>query len=375
MATPAQLAAKLSTLLVSIKNKINGKLDSGARAADSSKLEGLTLAQVMAKTVTDNLGQVNGRKGEAAFFTQDGTPGAMSGAEMLTSIRFASDDAAITALKNETVTFATVFNTWQRISHDTSGVFPANVAEMNSWSYDAGTDSIQSTVNSNTLIGMISLDRFDAYTFETAFSSTSADDDYIGMCAAFKRANGREYTLSVFVTGLGTILIIVNHNQGVALGQQTLWSQNLGIPPQNWNAAGALLAGARVKITRTAANMLEVTCTKPDGTAWPTPVFTTVAIPAIFQGACQIGYVAHSQANSTWKNFAVPVAKRDIIDTRDLTVWRWNSSLSQWVNAGKANNPAVLPPGRLYKNTEGTKGSYYLDFEGNFITLGVSNQS
>jgi len=375
MATPAQLAAKLSALLVSIKNKLNGKLDTGARAADSSKLEGLTLAQVMAKTVSDNLGQVNGRRGEAAFFTQDGTPGALSGAEMLTSIRFASDDATITSLKNEVVTFAQVFNTWQRISHSTTLQFPANVTEMNSWSYDAGTDSIQSTVNSATLIGMISLDRFDAYTFDTTFSSTATDDDMIGMCAAFKRANGREYTLSVLVNGLGNILCVVNFNQGTPNGQQTLWTQALGIPAQNWNADGLLKAGIRVKIVRTAANTLEITATQADGTAWPNPVFTTINIPAMFQGACQIGYVAQSQANSTWKNYSVPVAKRDIIDTRDLTVWRWNSSLAQWVNAGKANNPAVLPPGRLYKNTEGTKGSYYLDFEGNFITLGVSNQA
>lgn len=374
MATPAQLGVKLSALLVAIKNKINGKLDSSARAADSSKLEGLSLAQVMAKTVTDNLGQVNGQKGEAAFFTQDGTPGAMSGAPMLTPIRFASDDAAITALKNETVTFASVFNTWQRISHNNTLQFPANVAEMNSWSYDSGTDAIQSTVNSATLIGMISLDRFDAYTFETTFSSTATDDDVIGMCAAFKRANGREYTLGVYADGLGKIFCSVNFNQGAANGQQTLWTQSLGVPAQNWNADGLMKPGVRVKIVRTAAGMLEITSTQADGTPWPTPVFTTVAIPAMFLGACQIGYLAQSQANSTWKNYQVPVAKRDIIDTRDLTVWRWNNSLSQWTNAGKANNPAVLPPGRLYKNTEGTKGSYYLDFEGNFITLGIANQ-
>ncbi|MNF02430.1 hypothetical protein D3C80_2015710 [compost metagenome] len=84
---------------------------------------------------------------------------------------------------------------------------------------------------------------------------------------------------------------------------------------------------------------------------------------------CPIGYVAISQPGATWQNVKLPTSKRDIIDTRDLTVWRYINN--NWVNAGKANNPDVLSPGRLYKNTEGNMAAYYLDFEGNFVTLGV----
>ncbi|MNF38066.1 hypothetical protein D3C84_190050 [compost metagenome] len=134
-----------------------------------------------------------------------------------------------------------------------------------------------------------------------------------------------------------------------------------------------MAGGVRVKAVRKKSGIIEITCTKPDGSAWPNPVFATINIPALFLSPCQIGYMACSQDASTWANITVPTSRRDIIDTRDLTVWRFTNNV--WGNAGKANDPNVLMPGRMYKNTEGTKGSYYLDFEGNFITLGISNQA
>lgn len=384
MATPAQLGVKLSALLVSIKNKINGKLDTGARAADSSKLEGLTLSQVMDKTITDNLSQVNGRRGEVAFFNQDGTPGALIGAEMLTSVRMASDDTAIANLKSGAVSFSDVFNKWTRISHGSNGVFPSIPAELEGWSYDAGTDSIASTINSVSMIGIISLDRFDSYEFETILSSTSNDDDGIGMCLAFKKVGDKENTLTVFLSTGGMnaagqvvngqtpkLLVIVNAGQTAAQGLKVLASIELGTAASGFSGAG-YAAGIRVLAKRSTTGLIEITCTKADGSAWPNPVSWSGSLPAIFQSKCSIGYVSISQPSSTWKNIKLPVSQRDIIDTRDLTVWRFTNNA--WVNAGKANNPAVLVPGRLYKNTEGTMGTYYLDFEGNFITLGLSSQ-
>lgn len=204
------------------------------------------------------------------------------------------------------------------------------------------------------------------------------------MCLAFKKANGMEHTLNVMfspggnppegggsTTQLPVIWVGVNFNQGVANGQTVLWRQELGLPRSGWNGSAAVASGVRVKAVRKKSGVVEITCTRADGSAWPNPVFATVAIPALFLAPCQIGYVACSQDAAGWSNITVPNSRRDIIDTRDLTVWRFTNNL--WVNAGKANNPDVLMPGRMYKNTEGTKGSYYLDFEGNFVTLGISN--
>lgn len=387
MATPTQLSGKLDTLFKSISTKISSKLDLSSRATDSSKLEGKTLAQVGSSTVTDALAQVNGRKGEMAFFNQDGTPMALEGGEMVIQLRMASDDAAINTLKSATVSFQDIFNKWGRISHSNQLIFPHNVTEMNSWSYDEPTDSVMSTVNSGTMIGLISPDRFDQYTFETSFKSTNGDDDTIGMCAAFKKVGAREYTVSVLVsprgmnpdgsyntTGTPRIWCTVNYNQGVANGMVVLWTQELGIVASSWNA-GEIAAGIKVKIVRRAGGLLEITSTRPDGSPWPNPVFATVQLPVMFLSKCSIGYLATSQPASTWLNFQVPTAKTDIVDTRDMTVWRWNNTTGTWVNAGKMSNPAVMIPGRIYKNTQPPLyEAYYLDFDGNLVTIGKPSQ-
>ena len=383
MATPSQLAVKFDGILKAIRTKISSKLDATAQATDSAKLGGKTLAEVKSAVVQESLGTVNGRRGELPFFKEEGTPMSFVSGEVLLKFRMADNDDAINALKAETVSFADVYNTWQRISHGNNLQFPNNVAEMNSWAYDSATDSASSTVNSGSLIGLIGLDRFEEYTFETIMKSTGGDDDTIGMCAAFKRANGREYTLTVLVSGGGmlpagnydetktpVIWCGVNYNQGAANGAVPLWSQELGIPRQTWAAAGPLQAGIKVKVVRKKTNQLEITATQADGTPWPNPIFATVDIPVMFQSPCQIGYIAVSQPAATWKNLQVPVAKRDIIDSRDKTVWRWNATTSSWVNAGKFTNPDVMTPGRLYKNTVAPYWSYYLDFEGSLLVLG-----
>lgn len=384
MATPTQLSAKFAAIFTGISNKVASKLNVTGKAADTAKLEGKTLAQVLAATVTENLGHVNGRRGELAFFSQDGSAMAFESGEMLSQLRMASDDATINTLKSATISFADVFNKWGRISHSNQLIFPHNVTEMNSWSYDQPTDSVLSTVNSGTMIGLISPDRFDTYTFETTFKSNNGDDDTIGVCAAFKKVGAREYTVAVMASprgmnpdgsygsvGPARIWCVVNANQGAANGMAVLWEQDLGIPISAWNAGDAL-AGVRVKLVRKAGGLLEITSTRADGSPWPNPVFTTVTLPVMFRSKCSIGYLAISQPSSTWINYQVPTAKLDIIDTRDSTVWRWNNTIGTWVNAGKATDPAVLTPGRLYKNIIGPGfGAYYLDFEGNFLTLGV----
>lgn len=374
------LATKLELVLARIHTAIAAKLDAADQAADSLLLEGKSAAEVRADVISNELAAINGRTGELPFFTQDGVPMALTPGPLLIQMKMAADDAAINTLKSATVSFSDVFSKWKRISHGNNLVFPHTPAELNSWSYDNGTDRISSTTNSASLIGIVSNDRFDSYEFEAILRSTAADDDGIGICAAFKQVGDREHTLSVMLDGGGLnedtvvngnvakLMVVVNYNQGVANGRVTLANLPLGIPSQSWTGAD-LAAGVRVLVKRTVTNMLEVTCTRADGSAWPNPIFWTGPIPQLFQSKCPIGYLAFSQAGSTFENIKIPTAKLDIIDTRNLAVWRWNGTT--WINAGSASDPNVLPQGRFYKNTEGAnKSAYYLDFEGNFITLG-----
>lgn len=386
MATPNQLSTRANALFVAIRNKIASKLDASATAVNSLKLEGKTLSQVRAEVISEELGQINGRKGDNVFFGEEGSPMSLVGGELLIKVRMGSTDVAIDGFKSTTQSFQEVFDTWLRTSHNTSLTFPANVSESNSWSYNPETDTIAATINSVTLTGFMSPYQFDEYVFEAILKSTGADDDLIGMCAAFKKVGGREHTVTVTVTAGGTtpagvfgnipptIFITENAMQGVANGYKVLWSQELGVPRANFNTGPDFPSGVRVRIKRTLAGMLEVTCTRADGSAWPNPVFTTVELPTRFKGKCSIGYVAMSQPASSWENITVPTIKTDIIDTRTMIVWRWNNNSSTWVNAGSITDNTVMMPGRFYKNTEGPDyHTYYLDQEGTLLTVGKSD--
>lgn len=78
---------------------------------------------------------------------------------------------------------------------------------------------------------------------------------------------------------------------------------------------------------------------------------------------------AATDADITTMKASTDPLKSDIVDTRNQNVHRWNTTTSVWAIAGKSD--AVLPKGRMYKNTETPFGSYYLDLDGVFVTIGV----
>lgn len=378
MANISVLSSRLDTLLKKIHAKLTIKLDVSAQAADSALLEGKTAAEVRADVISNDLAPINGRPGEFPIFNEEGVAMSLRPISLMRSIRMADDDTAIANLKAAEVSFADVFNKWYRISHDSTLVSPANSSELTGWAYDEVTDVISSTINSNSYIGLISNDRFETYTFETIMKSTAADDDAIGMVLAYKKIGSVEHTFSVIVDGGGVVpgqpgvpnnsvpKVTVMYNYPRSSGQVIVQSE-LGISQQTWKDGADLSAGVKVTAKRKIDNTFEVTVTKADGSPWPVPFYWTGSIPAIFQNACAIGYSALSQAGATWENIQVPTSKDDIIDTRDLTVWRWSND--QWVNAGKVTEDGVIQRGIFYKDTVGY-GAYFLDLDGDFVTLG-----
>ena len=386
MTAITELKLKLHQFSDSILAKINGKLGKTEQATDSAKVGGKTSQQVIDQAVAAvdaKLDRVNGRVGQLPFFSEDGTPMAFAPSEMMLQCRMGDNDTDINALKSTTVSFADVFNKWDRISHNSTLVFPANITEMNSWSYNDTTQSVASTVNSGSLIGLISLDRFKSYTFEAVIKSTNNDDDTVGLCAAFRKNGTREYTLAVMVSPGGVnpdasyrsagnpkIWCTLNFNQGTAGGQQVLWEQEFSNIRSAWNTAGSDIAnGIRVKLTKTEAGKLRIQAFKKDGSAWPTPVDKTIDVPDMFKGECAIGYLAMSQPAATWENLQVPTKKTDIIDTRDMSVIRWDNNTSTWSTVGKASDFGIMDRGRMYRNSVSPFGTYYLDLEGQLVTL------
>ena len=88
-----------------------------------------------------------------------------------------------------------IYNTWNRISHDSSLTYPASSSETNAWQLTASGD-IQATVNSSTYIGFISPTTFTGYELEATMSSTNGDNDMISFVLGYFEENGQQHTLN-----------------------------------------------------------------------------------------------------------------------------------------------------------------------------------
>lgn len=380
MASISALSLKLDTLLKRIHSTFTGKLDVDAQAADSALLEGKTAAEVRADVISTDLATVNGLSGEFPMFHQNGVPMALKPTSLLRRIRLASDTAAIDNLKNTSVSFATIFNEWTRISHAGGLASPAVPAELTAWNYDSVNDRITCNANTTSMVGFVSKDRFEEYVFETIVKSTDADNDVIGIVLAYKKIGDIEHTLTVLLdTGgldpnsivLGTVgvpKVTVAYNYPRANGgTEFIYQQPMGFAKQDWNGAD-FAAGLKILAKRKSDKTFEVTVTKADGSPLPTPIYWSAPIPDMFLTPCPIGYAAHSQASSTWENLQLPVSKEDIVDTRDTTVWKYVNNV--WVNAGQyAVSEAALQRGLFYKDSVGFH-SFYLDLDGEMLKMG-----
>jgi hypothetical protein len=373
-----ELLASIRTLIETMKIKIGEKLGKTEQAADSKLLDGKTLAQIT--------GNTQGRTGELPFIAQDNVAMAFAPAGLLTEFRMAGTDADIASMKTSVQLMSDVFAKWKRISHSDKGVFPAVPGELTSWAYDAPTDKVTCTINSGTVLGLVSPYAFDEYTFDVVVSSTGADDDGIGLILAFKNAGGVEHSLIAHITTGGldwngfnttnlmpSLKIVKNMGQTLAQGLELVYTKNLGPARQTFPSID-FVAGVRIKAIRNANGTMSVQAMKPDGTNFSGgEVKWTGDIPELFKSKCPIGYYTYSQPQSTYTNITVPQPKSDIVDSRNMDLHRWNNTTGTWSVVGKAD--LLLPKGRLYKNTEGNLDAFYLDLDGKFVKLGTASSS
>lgn len=368
------LQASVRALTIAIRDALTTKLGKTERAADSSKLEGKTFGEHTAST--------QGLSGEVLFVDKDNVSMSYKPTALLTEFRKAPSDAEITRMKSNVQLMSDVFVNWKRVSHGTNGLFPSMPSELTSWTYNPATDKIACSINSASMLGLISPYSFDEYTFDVVLSSTNNDDDSMGLVLAFKSVNGIEHTLIAQVTPGGhnwdghntgalppRFNVVVNLGQTVAQGLALVVSLPIGtLARQTWMGAD-FKGGVRVRAIRNTDGTLTVQAMKPDGTNFPGPECKwTGPIPALFQSKCPIGYYSFSQPDTTYANITVPAPKSDIVDARNMDVHRWNNTTQTWVIAGKAD--AILPKGRLYKNTEGALDTTFLALDGRFVTMG-----
>lgn len=370
----AALQASVQALAVAIRDALTHKLGVSEAASDSVRLGGKTFAELT--------GNTQGLTGEAVFVDKDNTSMSFKPSALLTEFRKAPSDAEIARMKSTLQPMSEVFSKWKRTSHGTNGLFPSSPTELTSWTYDPVLDKIACSINSGSVLGLISPYSFDEYTFDVVLSSTNNDDDSMGLVLAFKTVAGIEHTLIAHVTpgghnwdGYNTgalpprLNIVINLGQTVAQGLKLVQTLPIGtLPRQTWLGAD-FKGGIRIRAIRNSNGTMSVQAMKPDGTDFPGgEVKWTGPIPDLFLSKCPIGYFSMSQPMTSYANITVPAPKSDIIDARNLDVHRWNTSTSAWAIAGKAD--AILPKGRLYKNTEGSLDTTFLTLDGRFITMG-----
>lgn len=304
--------------------------------------------------------------------------GTFTGLEFVRPVGFVSTTEELNFQQAQKESFETVFNEWYRISR-LDGANPNNVdgdshsdqampSELTAWTYDAANDRIVCTINSASLVGFISDQRYNNYVLEVQVSSTSNDDDFIGVCVAHAEDTaGNSHVLTVIRSLHGRAPLIIDKNFGATDINYEVASVFSGLQWSNGSTAtgpvtngslpgwSSLPNGHKIRITRE-DDLITVETTLNNGT-YHAPATTVIDLAAdpeleVFRGHQRYGYVCFSQPNSTWDVLERTGDRYPIYDTRDNTIYTYENSA--WVDQGTdlqyLVNDGTITPGGLHYN-------------------------
>ena len=283
---------------------------------------------------------------------------------------FTNSAAQLDSAKSFVKSFEQVFNTWHRISHNTTETQPALPAEISSWVYDTTTKSIVQPLNTSSLTGFISDEEVDVYNHEVILKSNNSDDDYIGVIIAFAvDGNGREYTLSASVDcgGVGTRWeITYNMSRSDRAKIVDGASKPIGTPSGGW---AAYPLGVRVRVERN-GDIIKVW-----RSAWSTT--SNALVPATlleldlksdtrlakFRGKSRYGYSSYSQANSTYEIIeGVKTLESTIFDLTTGNLQEFKDGTWKVVQGEKIQK--YISPGKFLYNKDLGKLFFYVGDNG-----------
>lgn len=322
--------------------------------------------------------------------------GAFTGLEFIRQVGFVSTDAELTFQQSQKESFEKVFDSWYRISR-LVGTHVDNVegdsytdeampSELTAWTYDSANDKIICQINSVSLVGFVSDQRYDGYTLEVVVNSTAADNDFIGVCIAHAvDGNGDTHILTAMrcLNGRAPLVIDKNYQEfdtpeyevarvysGLQWGDGTTTTAAGPTTLAGWDA---LPNGLKLKVTRE-GDIITVETTLNDGT-YHAPATTVIDLSAdpeleVFRGHQRYGYVCQSQPDSTWDVLERPGDRYPIVDTRDNTIYTYEDG--SWVNQGTdlqllINDGSATPGGLHYNPT--TERYYYLSNDASLHSL------
>lgn len=252
-----------------------------------------------------------------------------------------------------------VFNTWDRTT-DTTGYFPGGAGatgDAAAWTFATNPDRIVQPLNTGSWTSFISPLTYDNYEFETTLSSTNADDDVIGMTAAFARINGTTNLQLIVARTCGGWA----QQNGTAAAQAHNFAFNidgLTLPDEDKSKLQAKLIGSnrsnaatpagpgwagifsRIRVVRR-GNTITAYCSdwSTDRTTVPllessviTLDMTTIPALAPLLSTAKYGYTTISQAQATYYDttFSGGLDTGRVVDLQTNTVWKYNFSTSAW---------------------------------------------
>lgn len=278
--------------------------------------------------------------------------------------------------------FKRVFDTWTRISRLVGREGDAATpSELNSWSYIPATDAISCTINSASVVGFISPDRYDDFVLEVVLRSTNSDDDFIGVAIAFvEDVAGKTHMLSVMRGGNGKapMSIDINYN-GFDKSEINLDLIRDGLTWFNDTVAVAgganggnggwniVPSGILLKVTRVKDN-ITIETGQPNAGEYFTPATRTFNLNdhpelAKFKGPQRYGYIAQSQASSTWTTLSRPGGKEAIYDS--ATGQLWSHDTGSWStesrSIGELVDSGLLRENWLHHNPATNRFYYVAD--------------
>lgn len=307
----------------------------------------LQLAIPKAINMTGSLGQI-------AYYDGEGGPFSMVADGVVNRLAIVHNAAELQQQQAATEDFAGVFNTWRRIAMASNNPIHAPT-ELNGWVYNSALGRVESTINSATVIGLVSPEPVVGdYVFEVEVSSSNADDDAIGILLGLGTYEGRLCNLVAMIDrgGLGTagvtkLTLTFDYAGASARGVAGL-SENLTFTAGGWAAVNST-GPMKIRAVRTGSQLV-ISVSNP-GTDYVSSMSVDLAAApdtAIFAGPVNLGYCAYSQSNATWKTLRRTGALPQIAALHTGAVYDYNGQ-------SYVQNPAltlrdVIKAGRWYYN-------------------------
>lgn len=331
----------------------------------------LQVASKLSKSLIDAWKQ--GTEGQLPFYTGGSEVFATESDFILNSVAVIESAGDLTTQLAARENFGTVFNSWQRIAMSGNNL-TGTPSELTGWTYSSVTDTVKSTINSNSLIGLVSPESVEGdYTFEVELSSTNADDDYIGISLGLATVGGKMRNLVLLrsasnpvSSGAPTAIasMALHYDFGGANALQLAAIPNLLNFPNGW----AGYTGVVKLRVRRVGTLLYMTTTNPGGAYLPEVSYDLKVREEtkVFSGGVSLGYVAFSQADATWKTLRRTGANPIIAAMHTQQVHTWDGS-AYVIAAGKTPKD-VLKRGRFYRNNLLSR-VYYCPAAGTAIKL------